>query len=952
MRFRHALVSSCALMSLALGGQAQLLADPVRAPFAHESSDLKVDERVIYGELANGVRYAVMENDTPEQTASLRVRLDVGSFNETDDELGLAHYLEHMAFNGSTNIPEGEMIKRLERHGLTFGSDTNAHTGFDETVYKLNLPNVKAEVLDEAFMLMYETVANLTLDAGAIDRERGIIHSEKRTRNTAGFRRLIDEWDFYSKGSGLIEHLPIGTDETIESLSAEQMRAFYDANYHPEKLFVVFVGDVPADEAIQRIKETFGELQGRAEIAPRFKPQPVNMRPGAVGYYQDPDVMTEVTLSVSRPYEETSDTLDTRRERIVENLAMAMLSERLRKESHKMDAVLLAGSANRTTLFETTTVSQVMTRSNPEDWKAVLALAERELRRALSHGFSQSELDQQVSRYLAHYQKNAKESATPKTHGFMGSGIVDQIVKSYGSERVLEHPRDALARFEASVQDLTLEEVEAVFRDLWQGVDNPMVYVSTALEIQDPEAEVNAVLAESRNSKVEPYIAETAKAFAYEAFGEPGQLVTQQRLVDVDAYKVRFKNNVMLNFKQTNYVDGQVYVYARVGDGALSLPMKDEGLRRLALNLLNQGGLEEHDILELNELLAEHEFSYKLHFDEDSDAIEFTGRATPSDLSDLMNLLTAFASAPGVREDAGELYKRRLAAWYPTHDATPAGVVEREFPRLVRSGDKRFGFPDLDGFLSADYDMAAEWLRMELTEGAIEITIVGDITREEAIDQVSRTFGALPERKATHGSYPDSTQLVFPEREEDIVTFTHAGESDQAVLRVYWPAPDASDPVRTQHLRVLRNIFRNRLVEEIRETEAAAYSPGVGQYSSDTFPDYGYMVVSLDLTPGKVKPMLARVEEVALELYNGSIDQDAFERALTPIREDLAAREQSNGYWLSVLADAQTEANGIQTHRITPQAFDTVTLNDVKALAKSVFEPGTSVRAQVVPSEE
>ena len=920
-----------------------------RPPFAHEVSDLQSDARILYGELPNGLRFAVMENETPEGTASMRLRIAAGSLNETDDELGLAHYLEHMAFNGSKNIPEGEMIKRLERHGLSFGADTNAHTSFDETVYKLNLPNVDDEVVDEAFMLMRETASNLTLAQDAIDRERGIIHSEKRTRNNAAYKRTIAEWDFYTRGSGLIDRLPIGTDESIESLQAPQFRAFYDANYHPEKAFFVFVGDLPAERVVAQIESTFADWQGATGPAPIPVLPGADMRPGDVGYYYDPELMSSVTLAVLLPFEQRQDTRENRRTRLVNFIAMQMLADRVRKLSHEPDSVIVSSSAFHGSMFDTAYVSRLSIRSEPTDWSEALGIGEQQLRRALDFGFDQSEMDLRIRDLRRRYETAAKSAATPLTHGRMGSGMIDTILGAYESERVLEDPRDALTRFEEDVETITLEEVERAFHAMWAGAESPMIYLSSAIEIDNPEIAVLNAFQLSRTIPVSKQEDSELAAFAYSDFGEPGEIVERSHLSDVDAHTVRFANNVMLTVKQTDFVDDQVLVVASVGDGALSLPRKDEGLRRLALNLLNQGGLEAHSVIDLNDITSGWEVSSRTHFSEASDTISLSGRATQSNLPRLLSLLAAYSSAPGVREDAGDRYKRRLSAWYPTHDATPGGVASKEIPRIVRSGDPRFGFPDLDGFLAPEWEEASTWLKDQLTTGMIEITIVGDVPVDVAIDEVANTFGALPARPTERGTYPDATVLKFPERTEDILTLTHAGEDDQALLRIYWPAPDGSDPMRSEMVRVLASVFRNRLVEEIRENDAAAYSPGVGRYSSSTFPDYGYVYISLDLTPETVAPMITRVEGVADELYRGEISDDAFERAMTPIREDLASRLQSNGYWLSRLSDAQSDQFGLRQHAAIIAAPEAITIDDLKSIAESIFAPDRSIRFQVVP---
>ena len=227
--------------------------------FAHDASDLEHDPRAIYGTLPNGLRYAVMRNSTPSEVAAIRMRIDTGSWNETEEQRGIAHFLEHMAFNGSKNVPEGEMIKRLERHGLAFGADTNASTGFDQTVYKLNLPTVDEAVIDEALFLMRETASNLTLDAEAIDRERGVIASEKSARDSVSFRSLIDNIGFFTEGSGRIDRLPIGADETIATMPRSEFVRYYQDFYRPENTFIVFVGDIDPQVAIAKIEQNFAD---------------------------------------------------------------------------------------------------------------------------------------------------------------------------------------------------------------------------------------------------------------------------------------------------------------------------------------------------------------------------------------------------------------------------------------------------------------------------------------------------------------------------------------------------------------------------------------------------------------------------------------------------------------------------------------------------------------------
>jgi len=293
--------------------------------FAHQASDLPVDTAITYGELPNGLRYAVRENDTPTKTASLLMRIDTGSINETNETRGLAHFLEHMAFNGSENIPEGEMTKRLERFGLAFGADTNASTSFFETTYQLELPDITEEMLDETLGIMRETAERLTLDPEAIENERGVIQAERRTRSNPSFKAFLDQLDFYTGHTILPERLPIGTEATIDSVTPEQFRDFYKRYYRPEKTFITLVGDLKPEFAIQKIEEYFGDWQNNESFAPGST---VEIDSTAITsprsrVYSDPEIQTSVSLAILNRYEDELDSAENRKTSMIEGLGMS-----------------------------------------------------------------------------------------------------------------------------------------------------------------------------------------------------------------------------------------------------------------------------------------------------------------------------------------------------------------------------------------------------------------------------------------------------------------------------------------------------------------------------------------------------------------------------------------------------------------------------------------------------
>ena len=248
-----------AVMALAVAPASAQAANP----WAHQGSDIAPDPAVKFGVLPNGMRYALMHNALPSGAVSIRLSVAFGSLYEADDEQGLAHFIEHMAFNGSRNVPEGEMVKILERLGLAFGADTNASTGQDFTTYSLELPNASDALVDESLLLLRETASELTFDAGAIDRERGVVLSEWRRGDNFQRRRNVQEMQFLLPGARAVERMPIGKAEVLETARREQLVSLYDRYYRPERATLVIVGDFDVAVMEAKVRAKFGDWAGR-----------------------------------------------------------------------------------------------------------------------------------------------------------------------------------------------------------------------------------------------------------------------------------------------------------------------------------------------------------------------------------------------------------------------------------------------------------------------------------------------------------------------------------------------------------------------------------------------------------------------------------------------------------------------------------------------------------------
>ena len=913
--------------------------------FPHQASDLVAEAAIEYGRLPNGLRYAVMANETPSNTATLLMRFDTGSINEADGQEGLAHFLEHMAFNGSTNIPEGEMIKRLEKFGLAFGADTNASTSFDETIYQLELPEVNDDILDETLMIMRETASNLTLDPEAIDRERGVILAEKRARISPAYNASIASLKFYLDGSPFPDRLPIGTEETISSVTPENFRSFYNGYYRPEDTFIVLVGDFETDYASGKIEEFFADWQAVGEAAAPTKITPLGPRQTEAEYYVDPEIQTSVSLTVMGEPDLREDTAENRRAAFVEGLGNRILSRRLAKIARSGEASFISASASSSSIYDVRGLSTLSMSAQPEQWDKALAQGEQALRQAYEFGFTQDELDEQIANSRKALQVAVQTSPTRRT-----SSLARQIMGSFSADQVMTDSASDLERFEKYAGDITPEQVYAAFKKKWSGLDAPQIYLSTSLVIDDAENTIMSALEQSRSVEVEPLASQVKAEFAYTDFGTPGQVVSRETVEDIAFEQVVFDNNVRLNIKKTPYQKDVISISVALGQGELFFPPEHLGFKWFAPNMLSLAGLEAHSADEIQTIMAGKTVGTSISFG--AQRMYMSGATVPENLGDQLNLMAAYATAPGYRGEAKTRYDNYIQSFYPTLDSTPGGVAAKEVERLIRSGDARFGIPAQDDLIDIEMNTLQTWLAPVLASSAIEIGVVGDVDIEQIIKEVGRTFGALPKVDADKASIDDQkTALKFPKGSPRPVKLSHAGEAGTALLRVYWPAPDGRDVTTSRNISMISELFQLRLTEVMREEEGASYSPSAFSFSPRVYPGYGYIGASLELDPKDIDRMSSKVDEIAAEFRAGQFDDALLERAIKPARERIETSLESNGYWMNVISESQTDPERLERHRSRYEAYQNMTVEQLQSLSKTLFDSKMAYRIQILPEQ-
>lgn len=903
------------------------------------SSDFEADPAVVFGTLPNGMRYAIRRNATPPAEAVIRFNVQVGGRDETDVENGAAHFVEHMAFNGSTSIPEGELLPMLERLGLAFGADTNAETSLDYTTYKLGLPNIDEKTVDTAFMVMREMAGRLTFDPAAVERERGVILREAQDRNDANRRRAADYLRTALPGTPLGERVTADA-ERIRGISAQDLKAFYQAYYRPDRATLVVVGDIDPAAIEAKIGEHFANWQRKGEPRALYTAPVIDRAAPAFSNFVDPATPEIIEMQTIEEWQPSVNTVASARDEVLRAIAGAVIANRINELSRSADSPTLGGQVTEQPLFRTATAYGLLIVAKDGQWQPTLELAERELRRAAQYGFTQSEVDE-----IKAGVETALRNAAAQADGRDSVSLADALITASLTDAVVTTPEVDLAFYQQIAPSITAETTSAAFARAFE--DGPdIVHLSTKTPVEGGVRAIAAVLATSAQIVVAPPAEAETVAFAYTDWGEPGTVVADAMIEDLGIRTIRFANGLQLNLKQTGFEPGKINFAMRVGSGSSAFPSDVPGLALVLPIFASIDGFEAHGPDELRRALAGRQV--ELTLSANNAGLVSEGVTTPDDLLLQMQLLAARLTATGYREET----QAQLAGVAPllveNLRGAPIQVWSNAFNAVLSGGDARLGVADplsLSSLSLADLRAAIE---PQLTQGSVALGLIGDFDEDAAIEAVAATLGALPARPARVevGEPPRAVALTS---EAGPIVLTHTGQDDQGVLSLSWPTDDGQDLSDDIARDVLASVLNLCMTEILREELGAAYSPQAFSFSTTTYDGFGHLT-ALVTTPAQDMDRTAEIiEEIAAGVANEPVSADLLERARSPIREGFERAEYLNSAWTGLVAMAQSDPEELHRRRQRLDALNALAPLTLQRVAAQYFKAGQARQIRVVP---
>lgn len=896
------------------------------AAWSIKSDDMAADPSVRFGVLPNGMRYALKHNATPKGTAAIRFAFDVGKVNEDAKAQGVAHYLEHMAFNGSKNIPEGKLVPMLERLGLAFGADTNASTGFDVTTYQLDLPKTDAATVDAGLLMMHEVAANLLIEKAAVDRERGIIQSEARVRNDAGRRKAASLLDTVVPGTSLGEGLAI-TPEIIGGTAAADIRTFYDAYYRPENATLVIVGDFDVDQMEGKIRSQFSGWQGRGKplspAIPLYKGQTTR----SIGLFADPAVPESIDLLRATTYAPPANNMAEQRDDLLRTVASIAMGNRLQVLSRDPKSPIIGGGVSGSDIARTARLFGISIVAKDGQWQPAAALAEQEMRRAAQYGFTSAEIEDATKRLAATFTNRAQQAA-----GATSPSLANELASDSVNNELPTSPAQDLATFARIAPSLTPDAVNAAFREAW-GAGPTGVHVATKSAIAGGQQQVATVLSDSAKVAVTAPVVQQTKAFAYDSFGPAGKVVSDHVAAATGVREVKFANGVELNIKKTDFEPGKILFRAEVGSGVQSFPVDRGGLSIMVGPMSSVGGLKAHDADELNRIVAGRQVNAGMA--PTPGAIVLQGATNAKDLDFQMKLVAAQVSASGFRPEAQAQWQAMAPILTKQIQGDAIQTLVTSFPALLGSGDARLGLPDPDQLKNRSLDELKATLQPQLESGRVTIAIVGDVDEQAAIDDVARTLAALPQRASAEA--PVKAAPVQFAKAGSVLTVRHGGNADQGALAVAWKTTDDKNFKGALTRELLASVMQLRLLDTLREKLGATYTPNSLSIASNTFDGFGAMVVFVPAQPSTFGEVDKVIRSIAADLTAKPVSADEILRARKPMLENYQKELRQNSSWLAPTANAQSKPDRLLRFRTREAELASITAANIQTEAKKWF---------------
>lgn len=852
---------------------------------------LPVDPAVRTGSLANGMRYYIRRNTLPANRVSLRLAVNVGSIQEENDQRGLAHFLEHMAFNGSENFKPGELITFLESIGAGFGPHVNAYTSFDETVYMLDVPTDKPGYVDRGMLAMHDFAAGATLSAEEVDKERGVVIEEWRGRLGASSRITDKQLPVIFAGSRYAERLPIGTPEILKSFPRQRLADFYRQWYRPDRMAIIVAGDIDPDEAQKLLEKHFAAIPRVTTALPTIDQTVPPNKETRFSVATDPEAQGwTVSIAFKRP-SETERTVGDYRRSLVQQLVSQMLNLRLREIARRQNAPFLAAQAGASGLTRAVEIFELEATVQEGRLTTGLEALMLEARRMQKHGFSAEELERAKAATLAFYERAYKERNTSES---------DQYASEYVRAFLEQEPIPGI-EFEYKiaatyVPAITTQEVMDEARKLIH--DDNRVVLAVAPEKQGvavaSEQELQAALIKAERGEVEAWTDALAGRDLVEKAPAPGKVTARRQIAELGATVLTLSNGVEVWLKPTDFKSDQVLFSSYALGGASLASPEDYREATLATSLVGISGMGGLSPVDLSKLLAGKIANASPSITDYTHGT--SGSASPRDLETALKLNYLAFTAPNLTREGFELLKRRFLGMLENQAQNPRFVFGERVEQVNTSNHYSAKAPTPADIQALDLEAMSRFYKERFSNAAdFTFMFVGTFKEDEIVPLIEKWVATLPSAGKKQSNYRDMG-VRFPSATVKEEVKKGKEPASQTVMSFF--ADTNLDELEMHRARSAASLLSIRLRDILREELGGTYGVGVSYENTLPLKGYGAMTVQFGSSPENVEKLTGAVLKEVERLKSEGPAAEDVAKVKELERRDLEEATKQNAYWL------------------------------------------------------
>ena len=897
-------------------------------------ADLPFDPEVRTGTLPNGMRYYLKRNAKPEKRLELRLAVNAGSMQEDDDQRGLAHFVEHMAFNGTRNFEKNDLISFLQLTGVRFGADLNAYTSFDETVYMLQLPTDKEGLVDKGLLVMSDWATGITFDGEEIDKERGVIESEWRTGLGANERMRQVYWPKIFYQSRYADRLPIGVMQVIRNAPYERFRTFYKDWYRPNLMALVVVGDIDLDEMETKVKEQFSQL----ENPPNPKPKEVfpvpNHKETLVAIAKDKEATgVDIQLIIKHPAKQIK-TLDHYRDYLAQGLYAAMFNARLNELAQKSDAPFTSAFGQYGSFVRAKDAYYIgltaKENSIEQAWRSLLT----EQARVLQHGFTDTELERQKQNLLKRLQKRYDErDKTPS------ATLAMECVQHFLDEEPMFGIERELALAKEFIPKIRLEDVNKLAEQWYQAEnrallltapDKPNLNLPDEKTLLEWTTQGEKVQTEAYVDKVldQPLLAQKPKG---------GTVTNKKHTQDqgLNIHEWTLSNGLKVIIKPTNFQNNQIRLYAFSPGGTSLVSEADYLSATLAADIVENAGIGAFDRIALQKKLAGQDLSLSPYISELYEG--FSGRSSVEDLETLLQINYLYATQPREDAEAFEALMSQVREQMKNAAANPQQFFFDAYAKMMsKNSPRRRQLLDEEDLAKIKLDKAMRIYRDRFADFSdFTYVFVGNIDPEKHQALIETYLGSLPTKKRKE-NWKD---LKIAAPKEGQTKALKKGLAPQSFVIMAHSQEQTWSPETSLRFSAAMDVLEIMVRDNLREDKGGVYSPYVGGGFERQPRDRYQAIVFFQCAPDNVDNLVAAVREEFNNLRNQGPSAENLAKVKETFRRTRETDLENNNFWLNTLVSYnQSKRPYLDLFKYNAMV-DALTVEEVQKIAKELLDP-------------